>query len=95
MLVFTELMHVPKPVGGARGGGEGPVCTARTTPFPKKKALQKPTYHGRQKSAPPPTCMQVYYKRVSSLPKGLVVADFLMHTPRLATEQHNKHDNMH
>ena len=45
--------------------------------------------------APPPTCMQVHYNRVSSLPKGLIVADFLMHTPWLATEQHNKHDNMH
>ena len=38
MLVFrAELMYVPKPVGGARGGRA--VCTTRTTPFPKKKAL--------------------------------------------------------
>ena len=36
MLVFkAELMYVPKPVGGAGGGGA--VCTTRTTPFPKEK----------------------------------------------------------
>ena len=55
---------------------------------------------GYQKSAPP-ACMQAYYNRVSSLPKGLIVADFLMHTPLLAIEQssehdkHDQHDKMH
>ena len=67
------------------GGGGEPACTAGSG---GDGCLC-------EKSAPPPTCMQVYYNRVSSLPKGLVVADFLIHMPLRAKEQNSKHGNMH
>ena len=47
MLVFrAELMYAPKRVGGARGGGA--VCTARTTPFPKKRSLRALRAHNKR-----------------------------------------------
>ena len=72
--------------------------------FPKKKSSLRAlrahnvrTYNSGASCAgsAPPAGMQAYYIRVSSLPKGLIVSDFLMHTPLLAIEQSSKHDNMH